>query len=61
MKKTKRDLAYYKGVVVTLQLSLKDETVPEFLNDILAAIQFVKARVRLLERQAGIRGEPLWK
>jgi len=55
------NLAYYKGVVVKLQTSLKHENIQEFRSDIAAAVRFAKARVKLLERKAGITGESLWK
>ena len=50
-----RTLAYYKGAVLDLQAWLKAETDAEAKQDIMNAIHFAKARVRLIERRAGIR------
>jgi hypothetical protein len=50
-----RNLAYYKGCVLDLQAWLAKETDTEARQDIRNAIKFAKARVRLIERRAGIR------
>jgi len=48
-------LAYYKGALVAIRLKHAAETVPEFKADQAYDIRFLCARVRLLERRAGIR------
>jgi len=49
-----RNLAYYKEAVVNLQQWLRVEPHKPAHHDIKQAIEFAKARVRLIERRAGI-------
>ena len=54
------NLAELKGAEQRLKTSLENEKCREFAADIVVAWMTVRARVKLAERKAGIRGKPLW-
>ena len=50
-----KTLADLKGSEVILRESLSKERAPEFVEDVVWAYRFVKARRRLVERKIGMR------
>ncbi len=53
-------LAEIKGAEVKLRQTLSQDRVPECVEDVVWAYKFTKARRRLAERKAGIRGVALF-
>ena len=49
-----------KAVEITHRNRMAQETISEFKDDIEWAYRFTRARRRLAERRAGIRGIALW-
>lgn len=55
-----KTLAELKGAEVKLRQTLAKDRVPECVEDVVWAYKFTKARRRLAERKAGIRGVALF-
>ena len=53
-------LSQLKGAEQNLKKSLQNEKCREFAADIVVALMTVRARIKLAERKAGVRGVPLW-